>query len=453
MHIIAPFEDGYSLPPDLQSVLRGNPRENRHARFDAAFAFARNGFPVARLEMNGKRPIEGWHQASTDVEKARDRWIDFPDSNVGVRGEESRVYVDIDERHGGTLESAEACGIETRGFRYRTPDGWRIPMVMPAGISAKRSPHIAPGIEIKGPTLGVVVPHSSVDGNWYGIESGREIWGWAQLPDSWIHLPKITNAPATHATLKVFPQDREAADRIVDRLVEGIYQERVSLILSGEWKQAGYRSRSEADAGLCYMASHHLRGCPRRAEILTALIEKHSQKVQDHPSPRHYIDNTVDFALKQRQCTDEQHVSELRAIITHSHQHAPTRSESIAQASQEEDLYDANFSQWYAKRQKKVIALLSFAGTEVIDQYSETNGWRRLPVNHFGAMFDVGREAVRQIQIAAQDAGWIERASKRRNHEGRIRRDAWVRITDRGGEVLNIFRCNPDRMNDILSPS
>lgn len=176
------FKHQSSMSPAVIHTFSEDPARNPHARYEAALTLARSGFPVAQVEVGGKRPLGGWKRATTDYETVRDRWFDKPDANVGVAAESGRVWLDIDERHGGSLERAAETGLPIDGFRYRTPGGWRVPLLMPQGVRAVRSVICADGVEVIGPGKGVLVPHSIVGGLWYGVEPDRNIWQWGEIP-------------------------------------------------------------------------------------------------------------------------------------------------------------------------------------------------------------------------------------------------------------------------------
>ena len=303
-----------------RNLAREPVRESTFTFRCSALAFVRSGFPVARLEVNGKspRPSGGWHRATKDYETVRDWWFDEPDANAGVAAEHDRIYVDVDERKNGSLERLESLGLPIDGFRYRTPGGWRIPLPMPEGVSATRSAEIAAGIEIIGPGKGVVVPHSVVEGRWYQVEEGREIWKWAQVPDDWLFLSAlVSNTPATsEGTILTTFEDDQMAREILGFLRKSQYQKLVDDILAGDYVAAGYRSRSEADAALAFMATHHLRHEERVESVLFALLEQNSRKAKSHRNSKRYIETTVCKAIAYRERKEKDRLAILKGLLS-----------------------------------------------------------------------------------------------------------------------------------------
>src|SRR5690606_12360053 len=147
-HVSVSFPNvGYEMPPNLVSVLKQDPENDQHARTNSAIAFARAGFRVAQVEPNWKKPRNGWKSATADYETVRDRYLDAPEANVDISPDSWFVMFDVDERNGGTLEGLAELGVDVDGYQERTPGGWRIPLVMPPGISAVSSAVLATGIE------------------------------------------------------------------------------------------------------------------------------------------------------------------------------------------------------------------------------------------------------------------------------------------------------------------
>lgn len=104
----------------------------------------------------------GLYGATTDPEQIRLWWQQWPDANIGIRtGEVSGlVVIDIDPRHGGTIE---ALGDIPPTARVRTGSGgWHLYFSYPAGRDVRNdaSGKIAKGVDVRGNGGYVVAPLS-----------------------------------------------------------------------------------------------------------------------------------------------------------------------------------------------------------------------------------------------------------------------------------------------------
>ncbi len=77
-----------------------------------ALGYARAGLAVLPLTPGGKTPLgtlvpHGKDDASSDVELTRDRWVQCPDANIGIRPPPGVVIIDVDPRDGGASALVE----------------------------------------------------------------------------------------------------------------------------------------------------------------------------------------------------------------------------------------------------------------------------------------------------------------------------------------------------------
>lgn len=426
---------GYDMPPSLRNVLSAPPDTDPHAHANAAISFARAGFRVAQLEPDGKKPLGGWKTASADYEITRDRWISYPDANVGISPDPWFVVFDVDARNGGSLEKLEALGVPVDGYREQSPNGRHIPILMPAGVEARHSATIVPGIEAKAIGVGVVSPHSCVGGVWYRPEAARDVWHWPVLPEKWEHLDRLTrNTGPTSNIRHVTAADEHAARGVLGKMLKGTYSETVAMILEGRW-QDRYPSRSEADQALAALATHFLRDHPRRTEILTALLINHSLKAPDHRTPEQYIARTVQKAESFRSGNDQEHLDALSTVIEQSLAHPPDGPKRKSKS-----VYGPKSLVGNSKTRSMMREIVAFAGSPFPDAFDTLDGWRRLPVNYMKMRHEVSPESVRLAQVALNQAGLIERDPRRYPHDGGHRTDARICLTMPGREALEYLR-------------
>lgn len=321
----------YVMPPALREVLAADPEGNRWAGFEAAMAYARAGFRVLPIVRGGKAPERrgpfqhGANSATSDVEAVRDAFVFDPDLNVGTGVDPWFIMVDIDPRHGGSLEAAEQAGVPVDGHRERSGSGgWHLPLTMPLGTQALRSATIAPGVEVKTAGSYAVSPHSRLaDGGWYRVEPGRDTWAWPMIPDTWRHLHRLTDActPAkASATIQITAGDAAKARGLRKQLLASRYGDGVRAVLR---MQAEYPRRSDADFQLLLAASHFTED----RTILTALLTATSQKLRDHADPPAYLATTLDNVLRARQRRNADRLDVLRlALGLPVHAHPDTRA-------------------------------------------------------------------------------------------------------------------------------
>jgi len=111
----------------------------------------------------GKHPRtpSGFKDATTDEGTVRDWWRQWPQANVGIAAGRASgiVVVDIDPRHGGTLE---ALGDVPETARVQTGSGgWHLYFRYPTAADVPNSTNkLAPGVDVRGEGGYVVAPGS-----------------------------------------------------------------------------------------------------------------------------------------------------------------------------------------------------------------------------------------------------------------------------------------------------
>lgn len=416
------------------------------AGFTAAVAYARAGLPVALVEPGGKRPVGGWDTATADPEAVRDRFVAEPAGNVGLAAGGDWIAFDIDPRHGGRLETLEAAGVPIDGYRERSAgDGWHLYFTMPAGLTATRGATVAPGVEAKAAGQGIVTPHSRLaDGRRWRVDDGVR-FVWPSLSPALPWLDALT-APRTLAAATVTADDERDASDVLRALAGSRFAPLVAAILSDG--RGPYPSRSEADAGLALMASHHLRDHPRRAEVLCALLHRHSRKRRDHATPGRYIAVTVAAAETDRDRRDADRLTRIRAVIAAGQTLAsspfPDPSQPLARVpacmraharlagEKRENVTVGAFPDGHditqGKAGRRASAVLGFLAGAAGSEWAARDGWTRLPVTDLATLLDVDRSTIRRDVDRLAAAGLIETTVRCRVHDGRARRDRWARV-------------------------
>ena len=123
----------------------------------AALDYAAGGWYV--FPCNGKRPLteNGQDDATIDPDKIREWWARWPNANVAIAAKPSKLLpIDVDPRHGGSVEALRDLGIDTgtrasetgadgRHLFYRQPDGAHLGSsrgALPGGIDVKGNGYV-----------------------------------------------------------------------------------------------------------------------------------------------------------------------------------------------------------------------------------------------------------------------------------------------------------------------
>ena len=431
--------DGYTFPEPLREVLRQDPEQDRWRGFDSAIAFAREGFRVLPVQPGAKEPIAGWgpKKATSDPERVRDVFLLHPDANVGISPDHRWVVVDVDPRHGGSLESVEGLGLPLDGYRERSGSGgWHIPYVLPNGVEAA-SKTIAPGIEVKAHGSMVVFPHSRlVDGGWYRVDG--DSWHCPSIPASLPMLENLRPKPiSTIAVGRVTQAHARQAGRILKALRKGQYGDTVKAILSGDWRRIHREwSPSEADASLVFMATYHTSDPQVLAIILDATGLVPEERKRDRAG---YIALTVAKALAERDRKDtvrrdvvRSRIAAGRLLLAAAYPTHPLSKDGHNTSPSGTDGHRVND---VARNQGEGTdgAILGFlvAGGDMGDDYAGTGGWVRIPVDDVAAVCGVHRSTVWRRLKALATGGDIEYLYHPKRHDKGFQTDSWIRIDER----------------------
>lgn len=443
MESIADFREvGYQVPRQLRAVLTSDPNGDPWAAFSAATSYARAGFRVLPCVPGDKDPLDvgqfqhAANSASRDYETVRDAFLANPEANVAIAPDSDMIIVDIDPRHGGSLEQAERLHLDVSGYRERTPQGgFHVPLVMPAGILATCSAELAPGIELKGPGSYVLSPHSRLDEGlwplierpWYQPEIERGVWAFGRISPSWEHLAVITRERVLRdALLDITLADEVAAREIERRLLTGSQAAGICALFSGDWPDhyPDVRDTSESMRDYLYVlaGSHFVRHRPRAHAVLAALLLQTGwpqSRTRRHPKkrPEQYVQRTVAKALEARAEKDGRRLDQLRVLI----------SLPASPVGESTGVFDPKIGIRGKANDRLIPAILRFSEIQGIDEYTREEGWRRFPVADVARLEGVSEETVRLALKAAQEQGLIERKVVCYKHDGRPRRDSLIR--------------------------
>lgn len=166
-----------------------------------ALKYAADGLAVFPLVPRTKRPAtaHGKDDATTDADQIRAWWTATPDANIAARPPAGVVVLDVDPRHGGTLD---ALGDLPTTYRARTGGGgWHVWYWLPEDCSDRVRGKLdgAEGIDVKSSSGYLVMPPSvHPDGGRYVLEDDTEP---ADLPahllDRVVRRPVVRERPTT----------------------------------------------------------------------------------------------------------------------------------------------------------------------------------------------------------------------------------------------------------------
>lgn len=402
------------------------------ANFTAATVLARHGFRVIPVVPGGKTPLarHGFRHAAksatADPERVRDAWLAEPAANIGLAPDEQYVILDIDPRNGGSLECAEGLGLPVDGYRERSGGGgWHVPLAMPHGVLAVRSTVLAPGVEVKGPGSYAVSPASRLaSGDAYTPEPGRDCWYWPVIPSTWPLLDQLTE-PSTPAAYHATAGDARAADLVMDSLLASHRGPAARACLD-----AVQGERSEADFRLVRLAATLVWDHPRRAEILSAVLHRHSRKVRTHRNPDLYCSITVANALSAGGATPSPLSvrDSVRATIA--------RGTSCLSSPPSASPYPPTCDDGTRASEPDTITvgILGFLqGVEAGSPWAGMDGWVRLPVEELASALDCSRRTVSRRLGALEAGGTVARRIDRKSRGGRFMADSWVRLITTSG--------------------
>jgi len=149
----------------------------------------------------GKHPRtpNGFKDATTDADQIRAWWQQWPDANIGIAtGRESGlVVVDVDPRHGGTLEAIGGC--PTTATVQTGGGGWHLYFAYPKDSDIPSSSNrIAQGIDVRADGGYIVAaPSQHMSGNTYVWEADMPLAPLpAQLAERMTSTKAVASKPA-----------------------------------------------------------------------------------------------------------------------------------------------------------------------------------------------------------------------------------------------------------------
>lgn len=244
----------------------------------------------------GKHPrtAHGLKDATTDAEQIRFWWEQWPDANIGIAtGAESRlVVVDIDPRHGGTLE---ALGDLPPTVAVRTGgDGWHLYFHYPDGFAIRNnaSGKLGQGIDIRGESGYVVVPPSlHASGERYTWLETDEI---ADLPEHLVARLQSTQPSASkHREESTDPVTSKRGRNWLERAVRSVRENGSGRNDTGFWlacqlRDAGMEQAEAEDIMGAYVGEITDAGdhTYTREEALASLSQAYRAEARE-PAVRH----------------------------------------------------------------------------------------------------------------------------------------------------------------------
>jgi hypothetical protein len=130
----------------------------------AALELVAGGYSVFPIKPLDKRPPlvkGGFYSATADPAYLRYWWRKWPTANIAARTGDGLAVVDVDPRHGGTLEAVAALGLSLDSRLVRTPSsGWQLHYQV-TELVVSRSGALAPGVDVKADLGYVLLPPST----------------------------------------------------------------------------------------------------------------------------------------------------------------------------------------------------------------------------------------------------------------------------------------------------
>jgi hypothetical protein len=187
---------------------------NTQTMLNAALDYASKGWAVFPCKAHDKTPItlEGFKNATTDLEQVRAFWTETPNANIGLAcGMSGLVVVDIDVQHGGFDTWAELRRVNSIDDATVTSltggGGQHLIYRMPEGADVRNSASkLGTGVDIRGNGGYIVVPPSvHPNGKTYEWEASSHPSDIQPLPFPDVLL-KLLQAPNVTPTAR---DDRE----------------------------------------------------------------------------------------------------------------------------------------------------------------------------------------------------------------------------------------------------
>jgi hypothetical protein len=433
------------LPESHWSLLTTDPGAVAYSpMYASALVYARAGFNVVPLMPNSKEL-----DASTGFRHGRESryptcedvvgiWGDDPDRNVGVAPHPTNLLIDVDPRHGGTLETVETMGLPLHNVhRDRTQSGgWRLWYQLPPGFLAEKTAiGVRQGIDFIGPTGFAVVPHSTVNGNWYRVDK-ESPWTWGVVPEKWEYLDRLLRPRCATEIDGITDDDWNDARKLLRRMRGvSIYKDHIAQLYSPNWQEAlppnGDTSESGRDFFLVFAASHFLRDDLRASEILFALLWSSgwpSDPLRNHPKsdPARYAAQTVSNAIAARNARDTERLHDLAERFFPSW--FPNLSPDLSPGSAPGPAFSLRPPVLVGTSQGLDEVILGLLASNQPDEFTRRNGWRRVPVNDLAAIAGVNRKTITRTLERLKSRGFIERSVIASKHDGQFRRDSLARL-------------------------
>jgi len=143
---------------------------------EAALELAVRGWRIFPIAAGAKKPPlirRGFHGATTSERQVRAWWHRWPKANIGIRPWSDMAVVDVDPRHGGSLEAVAALDLpgpsETRAVS--TAGGGYHLYYQVDGPVKNSTGKLGPGLDVKAASGYVVAPPSTTpDGAYRWLE-------------------------------------------------------------------------------------------------------------------------------------------------------------------------------------------------------------------------------------------------------------------------------------------
>src|SRR5450631_1210733 len=146
------------------------------------------GFASCSSVAKHPRTFKGVKDATSKPEQVREWWRLYPDANIGIATGQGMLVIDIDPKHGGSLEALNAViPLPPTATVHTGGGGFHLYFMCSLSYSIRNSVgKLAPGIDVRGENGYVVAPPSiHASGNRYYWESHK---GFAVAPPALLAL-------------------------------------------------------------------------------------------------------------------------------------------------------------------------------------------------------------------------------------------------------------------------